>query len=115
MRILGVPVKENPFYCSYDDECWISLAQAIMESYANRYAYQLPTTAFSQAEYSVLDKKTYLPIRQSILRNVKSGPLRNMVSMDAVYDAFEQRRLAYKTSMGIKWKENDYDNPFNLK
>ena len=106
MRILGVSVKENPFYASYDDECWMTLAKEIMISYADKYAYQIPTTAFSQEEYSRLDKKTFLPIRQSILRRVVNGPLGNIVDEKAVFRAFEQRRLAYKKSMGIVWKDN---------
>lgn len=111
MSVLGIHVKENPFYVSYDDECWVLLARAIMESYADKYAYQIPVTAFSQAEYSKLDEATYLPIRLHVLRNVKSGPLRNVVNMEAVYDAFEARRKAYKQSMGITWKDNDYKRP----
>ena len=105
MRILGVQVKENPFYASYDDECWMLLAKEIMISYADKYAYQIPTTAYSQAEYEMLDAKTYLPIRKSILRNVMRGPLKNVVDMPSIYTAFEQRRLAYKKSLGIPWKE----------
>ena len=112
MRVLGVSVKENPFYASYDDECWMTLASAIMESYADKYAYQIPTTAFSQAEYSRLDRYTYLPIRLHILRNVKSGPLRNVISLEAIYDAFERRRISYKQSMGITWQDNEYEKPF---
>ena len=76
-----------------------------MSSYATCYSYQLPTTALSQEEYEKLDTKTYLPIRQSILRNVMRGPLKNITDMPAVYRAFEQRRLAYKKSLGIPWKE----------
>lgn len=105
MRILGVSVKENPFYASYDDECWMELAKAIMLSYADKYAYQIPTTAYTQAEYSKLDKQTYLPIRKSILRNAINGPLRSVADGQALYRAFEQRRLYYKQSMGIKWQD----------
>ena len=112
MRVLGVQVEENPFYAAYDDECWMTLASAIMESYADKYAYQIPVTAFSQAEYSKLDKSTYLPIRQHVLRNIKNGPLRNVVNMCAIYDALEQRRIAYKQSMGVIWQDNEYENPF---
>ena len=112
MSVLGIHVKENPFYVSYDDECWVVLARAIMESYADKYAYQIPVTAFSQAEYSKLDRYTFLPIRQHVLRNIKNGPLRNVVNMPAVYDALEQRRLAYKQAMGVIWQDNEYENPF---
>ena len=84
MRLLGVKVEENPYYCSYDDECWVTLAKEIMTSYADRYAYQIPTTAYSQEEYSKLDRKTYLPIRKSILRNV-SQPLPESASALKLY------------------------------
>ena len=85
MRLLGVSVKENPFYASYDDECWIVLAREIMTSYADKYAYQVPTDAFTQEEYSKKDIKTYLPVRKSILRNVMNGPLRSITDINAVY------------------------------
>lgn len=113
MRTLGIHVKENRFYAPYDDECWVVLAKEIMASYADKYSYQLPTTAFTQEEYSRLDRKTYLPIRQRILRSVERGPLRNVADMKAIYHAFEKRRLEYKKSMGIRWQENDYSE--NLK
>lgn len=112
MRVLGISIKENPFYVAYDDECWMSLASAIMESYAEKYAYQIPVTAFTQAEYSKLDKETFLPIRRHILRNIKNGPLRNVVDMEAVYDALEARRLQYKRSMRVLWEDNIYDRRF---
>lgn len=105
MRTLGIRVKENPFYVPYEDECWIILAQEIMNSYATKYAYQSPTTAFTQEEYDRLNTKTFAPIRMSILRRVKTGPLRNVVDMTAVYAAFEQRRREYLNSMGIFWRD----------
>ena len=106
MRLLGVKVEENPCYCSYDDECWVILAKEIMTSYAEKYACQIPTSAYTQEEYSKLDKRTYLPIRKSILRNVMNGPLRSVADIYAVYSGFEQRRLAYKHSMGITWEDS---------
>lgn len=109
MRLLGVKVEENPHYCSYDDECWIRLAQEIMNSYAIKYSYQLPTTALSQEEYNRLDLKTFLPIRKSILRNIMNGPLRNIASAEAIYSGLEKKRLAYKKSMGIIWEESEID------
>jgi len=109
MRLLGVHVKENPHYCSYDDECWIILAREIMTSYAESYTYQLPANAFTQTEYSELDRKRYLPIRKSILRRVMNGPLRSVTDINAVYYGFEQRRLAYKKSMGITWQDTPLD------
>lgn len=110
MRTLGINVKQNEFYAPYEDECWMVLAKEIMISYASKYSYQLPTTALSQDEYSELDEKTYLPIRQSILRRVMSGPLRNITDIKSVHSAFEQKRLQYKKSLGIRWKENEYEN-----
>lgn len=109
MRLLGVKVEENPYYCSYDDECWVVLAKEIMTSYADRYAYQIPTTAYTQEEYSNIDRKKFLPIRRSILRNVMNGPLRSIADIQAIYSGFEQRRLAYKRFMGIKWEDNEID------
>ena len=109
MRILGVTVKENPHYCSYDDECWITLAREIMSSYADLYTYQVPTNAFSQEDYTRREHSKYLPIRKSILRKVMNGPLRNVTDIHAVYYGFEQRRLAYKESMGVHWKDAPLD------
>lgn len=106
MRLLGVHVKENPFYASYDDECWIRLAQEIMYSYASAYTYQSPTTAYSQAEYDRLNNNTFAPIRKSILRKVKNGPLGNIVSIDAVYAAFEECRKDNLAKMGVTWKDD---------
>jgi len=105
MRLLGVRVKENPFYASYEDECWILLAQEIMHSYANSYTYQSPTTAYSQAEYDKLNITTFAPIRKSILRKVKNGPLGNIVNIAAVYAAFEECRRDNLVRMGIKWND----------
>ena len=107
MSVLGVKVDENPFYCSYDDDCWVVLAQEIMASYAQSYACLIPTTAMSQEEYNRLDAKSYAPIRRGILNKVQNGPLGNVVSMPAIYDAFEQKRRAYKKSMGVIWKDDN--------
>ena len=105
MRTLGINVKENVFYVPYEDECWILLAQEIMNSYAKSYAYQSPFTAFTQEEYDRLNQKTFAPIRKSILKKVKTGPLRNVVDMNAVYDAFEQKRHNHLAQMGVHWKD----------
>lgn len=106
MRLLGVKVKENPFYASYEDDCWILLAQEIMYSYASAYTYQSPSTAYSQMEYDKLNNTTYAPIRKSILRKVKNGPLRNVVNLEAVYAAFEECRKENLIRMGIKWNDD---------
>lgn len=76
MRVIGVKVKENPFYASYDDECWMSLAYEIMNSYAISYINKSPMTAMTQLEYDELNRKSYAPTRRSILRNIKHGPLK---------------------------------------
>lgn len=109
MSILGVKVNENPYYAPYSDECWISLSKELVNSCAAKYSCQFPTTALSQEEYDKLDKDTYLPIRQSILRNVMNGPLKNVADPPSIYRALEKRRLAYKKSLGICWKEPTYD------
>ena len=109
MRTLGVGIKENEFYAPYTDDCWVDLAKAIMRVYADKYSYQTPTTAYSQREYSDLDRHTYLPIRKSVLKSVMRGPLRNLTDLGSVYHGFEERRLAYKRSLGIRWNENEYE------
>lgn len=108
MSVLGIHTNESNFYCSYSDDCWVELAKEIVAYSAMKYSFQLPTTAMSQDEYDLLDRTTYLPIRKSILRNVMNGPLRNIANIDAVYSAFEQRRIAYKKSLNIKWEDVDY-------
>jgi len=109
MRTLGVGLQENEFYAPYTDECWINLAKVIMKSYADKYSYQLPTTAYTQREYSELDRHTYLPIRKSVLRAVMKGPLKHLTDLGSVYHGFEERRIAYKRSLGIHWNENEYE------
>lgn len=113
MSLYGIEVsKENKFYASYSDDCWVALAKEIMVGYANKYAYQVPTTAQSQLEYEELDEKTFRPIRMSILKNVMYGPLKNVADIPSIYRAFEERRIAYKQSMGIAWKDKDYGEEF---
>lgn len=114
MITLGVDLQENEFYAPYTEECWVNLAKAIMKVYADKYSYQIPTTAYSQAEYSELDRSTYLPIRKSILNQIVRGPLKNSATLSYLYHGLEERRLEYKRSLGIKWEENDYDELRNL-
>lgn len=111
MSVYGIHTDDNPFYCRYDDECWVALAKEIIAYSAMKYSYQIPTTASTQEEYLNLDKKTYLPIRKSILRNVMNGPLRNVANAESVYRAFEKRRLEYKKSMRIPWEDGEYADP----
>jgi len=108
MSVYGIHTDDNPFYCRYDDDCWVSLAKEIIAYSAIKYSYQIPTTANSQEEYLLLDKRTYLPIRRSILKSVMNGPLRNVANIEAVYSAFEKKRIAYKKSMQIPWEDEEY-------
>lgn len=85
-----------------------------MASYADRYAYQIPTNAVTQEEYNLLDRKKFYPIRKSILRNVMDGPLRSIADINAIHTGFEQRRLDYKRSMGITWEDSEYSDILNL-
>lgn len=109
MGLLGIHSNENLLYSPYNDDCWVVLAKEIMASYAVKYMCQIPTKASTQEEYDRIDKRTYLPIRRSILRNVKDGPLRNVTNIDAIYCAFESKRLQYKKSLGIIWEEPYHD------
>jgi len=106
MSILGVKVDENRFYCSYDDDCWICLAQAMMEIYTSSYINAIPTTAMSQSEYDKLDRSSYLPIRRSVLKNIKYGPLRNAMNIQSIYYGLEARRKDRMRKLGIVWKDN---------
>ena len=108
MGICGIRIKENPFYASYEDDCWVILAKVIMSECANSYANKIPITARSQEEYNELDKKSYAPVRRSILKNLKNGPLRSSLNIASVYSALEHKRLENKASLGIRWKENSY-------
>lgn len=96
----------NSFYAPAGDECWMKLAKAIMEVYAIKYSCLLPTTACTQAEYDYLTHQTYIPIRRSILKSIKNGPLRHVVSLNGVYAGLEKTRLDYKRRLHIKWEEH---------
>ena len=110
MGILGVDVKENQFYCSYSDECWVQLAKAIMVVYSDKYTFQMPISAASQQEYDTLDKKSFAPARRSILKHIKNGPIRNAVNITSAYSALESLRKENKVKMGIKWRDNYYED-----
>lgn len=105
MRTLNLK-DPNPFYAPASDECWVILAKEIMASYACKYMCLLPTTAFSQTEYDKLNKQTYSPMRRHVLKNIKNGPLRNVVDMTSVYSGLERRRMEYKKSLNISWRDN---------
>lgn len=96
----------NTFYAPAEDECWVILAKAIMDGYAMSYANKIPMSARSQAEYDEIDRRSCAPVRRSILRNIKRGPLGNAVDLAAVYYGLEQKRIENKLSLGIKWKDN---------
>lgn len=98
----------NTFYAPAGDECWVQLAKAIMEVYAIKYSCLLPTTAFTQAEYDRLNSQTYHPMRRSVLKSIKSGPLRHVVDMQGIYAGLEKDRLAYKAKLRIRWEEHAY-------
>ena len=104
MRTLYLKDK-NTFYAPAADECWVVLAKEIMASYSLKYEYQTPTTAFTQEEYNILNDRTYAPIRKSILRSIKNGPLRNVVDMKAVYAGLEKRRRENMKKLGVKWED----------
>lgn len=106
MSVLGIHVKENPFYASYEDDCWVMLAKEIMAGYALSYSEAIPKTAMSQEEYDRLDAKSYVPIRRSILRNIKYGPLRNAMSIQSIYCGLEEKRKANLKRLGIMWKDS---------
>lgn len=101
-------------YAPAEDECWMNLAKAIMISYGVAYSTKSPLSARSQAEYDAVDRISCAPVRKSILRNIKNGPLRNAVDIHAVYSALEQKRLDYKESLGIKWKDTYDEDLENL-
>lgn len=106
MAVSGVKVKENTFYCSYADDCWVVLAKAIMKEYSDRYTFQIPISAISQAEYDRLDTKSCAPARKSILKHIKNGPIRNAVNITSAYSALESLRKENKLNMGITWRDN---------
>lgn len=85
-------IAENPFYCHYNDECWIKLAQSIIEETAKSYANQFPKFCRTQAEFDMLDKKSFAPIRKGILTKLFNGPVRVMVDKQTYIDAFERKR-----------------------
>lgn len=107
MRTLSL-MDKNTAYSPASDECWVLLAKDIMSAYAISYVNKFPLYASSQAEYDALDKKSFAPVRKSILRNIKNGPLRNAVDISAVYSALERERLENKRSFGIHWKETQF-------
>lgn len=88
-------------YRPYDDECWIKLAQRIIELTAETYAQQFPKFCYSKAEFDTLDAKSYAPIRRSILKKLFSGPVQVLIDPQTYIDAFEQKRRDEMTSFGI--------------
>ena len=81
-----------------------------MSVYSDKYAYQIPIHAISQDEYDIVDKKTYAPMRRSILRCIKYGPLRNAVNITSAYSALESLRKEAKVRMGVSWRDNYYED-----
>ena len=100
MRTLNLTDK-NTFYAPASDECWVILAKEIMSSYTLSYIHQFPTSARTQAEYDQLDKQKHVPQRKSILRRLKTGPLRSVIDINASYSALEHLRIEQKKSWGV--------------
>lgn len=104
----------NTFYAPAGDECWVQLAKAIMEVYAIKYSCLFPTTAYTQAEYDRLNHQTYQPMRRSVLKSIKTGPLRHVVDMQVIYAGLEKDRLDYKRRIHVRWTENCPDALQNI-
>lgn len=109
MRTLYLEDK-NKFYAPASDECWVLLAKEIMASYAMSYVNQIVCTAFTQAEYDLLDQKKYAPQRRSILRKIKHGPLRNVVDLKSIYAGLEKKRKENLKIMGVRWRDSYVEN-----
>lgn len=95
----------NTFYAPAGDECWMHLAKAIMEVYAIKYSCLLPTTAYTQLEYDTLTRRTFVPMRRSILKSLKYGPLRHVVDIQGAYAGLEKARIEYKKRLRIRWED----------
>ena len=113
MIILNLEDK-NTFYAPASDECWVILAKEIMSSYTLSYIHQFPTDARSQMEYDKLDRQKHIPQRKSILRRLKTGPLRSAIDINASYSALEHLRIEQKKSWGVYWKDNNSINVDDL-
>ena len=88
-------------YRPYDDECWIILAKSIVAYAAEEYANQFPKFCISRYEFETLDKKSYAPIRKSILNRLFNGPVKVMIDQQTFKDAFEQKRIDTMKSFNI--------------
>ena len=95
-------------YAPSNCECWILLANAIMNAYSELYVYQIPTHASSQYAYNTMDEQEYAPMREMILRRIKYGPLRNGIDIGEVYAGLERRRRENKELLGIKWIDHHH-------
>ena len=91
MRTLSVK-DTNTFYAPASDECWITLAQCIVECAAESYAWQFPKFCISQKDFEQQDERSYAPIRRSILKRLCSGPVGVMIDPEVYFDAFEKKR-----------------------
>ena len=97
---------DNPFYCHYNDECWIQLSKSIIADMAESYANQFPKFCRNQMEFEELDRKSYAPIRKGILTKLFNGPVRVLVDKEAFTDAFNRR---------LQQEIRDYNRGINLK
>lgn len=89
-------------YQPYNDECWIQLAMCIVESAAEEYAWQFPKFCTDRKEFERQDKKSYAPVRKSILNRLCNSAVRVMVDPETYRDAFERKRREAMKDFKIK-------------
>lgn len=88
-------------YQPYDDECWMKLAQSIVASAAESYANQFPKFYNSMQEFELADKRSFAPVRKSILYRLCNGPVRVLVDPQTYFDAFERKRFEVMNDFGV--------------
>lgn len=87
----------------HNEDGWMLLANAIMESYAEEYASMFPKDAASQDEYTAKDLLYYQRRRESILNSVTHGPLRHMADRGVCKAGFDAMREQSKLQAGVPW------------
>ena len=84
---------------------YMRLAEAIIEYAAVEYSYLFPTTAKSQAEFTLLDDiKGFKAEREYILRSLCRSAVRRVVDYDICKSAFDKRRYEEMKKLGITYK-----------
>lgn len=106
MNYKNQTLHNNPFYCHYNDECWIQLSKSIIADASEQYANQFPKFCRNRSEFETLDQKSYAPIRKGILTKLFNCPIRVLLDKEAITDAFNQRWLQ---------EVQDYNRATNLK